>query len=479
MKQRFGLVGLVGLGVGMATLTACGASPSTSGAVRDPAAMGPTDAADYGATADAPMTSSPSNLRSEAGAAPAQAMATASPVAAAGGAMPSVASPEGAPGGSYLSLASGMTSVKAGEWDDNANYQDFTKYIRSQQSLGITNIDIFSRRFLVVEDASGQGVQSCRVKVSDAQQQAVTVTTTAAGRAILFPHALGLRGTRFTASTDCLGGAAVSTSFDMSEPDGETTLKLKASRPTINQPTIDVVFILDSTGSMSEEIQGVKDTMQAVIGKLDKRAKIRVGLVEYKDKGDDLVTKAYPMSTDLVGFSAEISGIEASGGGDVPENVNAGISVAVNQMQWSDKADARLAFLIADAPPHLDYPDVPGYDKTAIEASKRGIKLYTVSASGMDDLGQAVFRQLAQLTGGTNMFVLRGGAGSQSTGAGDAKSSCGGTHQNFSSGNLDDLIVHKIAVEIASLRANPHQIAGLGQDEDAKACADRVQIVAE
>jgi hypothetical protein len=74
------------------------------------------------------------------------------------------------------------------------------------------------------------------------------------------------------------------------------------------------------------------------------------------------------------------------------------------------------------------------------------------------------------------MFVLRGGAGPQSTGAGDAKSSCGGTHQNFSSGNLDQLITHKIALEVASLSADPMRIAGLGKDEDAKPCEDRIVL---
>jgi hypothetical protein len=70
--------------------------------------------------------------------------------------------------------------------------------------------------------------------------------------------------------------------------------------------------------------------------------------------------------------------------------------------------------------------------------------------------------------------VLRGGAGAQSTGAGDAKSSCGGTHENFSSGNLDQLITNKIRLEVASVGFDPMRIAGLGKDEQSKPCADRI-----
>jgi Mg-chelatase subunit ChlD len=460
MGRSFGLVGRIGSGLVLALAAGCGsasmAAAPESVADRDPGG-------DY------------------AGARPMEAMpypqATATPEAGAPGLSLAAPSADAAPA-ARLSLATGMTQVKAGEWDDNANYRDFTKYIGQQGSLGIRSIDVSSRRFLVVEDAQGQGVPSCKITVRDSAQGSFALTTAASGRAILFPRAAKLSGAKLVASTSCLG-KSVSQSFDLTEPDGEVTLKLAESRKLGEKATIEVVFVLDSTGSMSEEIQGVKDTLQAVVGKLDRRAKMRVGLVEYKDKGDELVTRTYPMTTDLASLSAKIAGIEASGGGDIPENVNAGLAVAISQMQWSEAADARVAFLIADAPPHLDYDDVPSYDKTALEASKKGIKLFTVSASGMDDLGQAVFRQVAQVTGGTNMFVLRGGAGPQSTGGGDPKAACGGTHQNFSSGALDDLIVNKIRLELASLKASPHRIPGLFQDEDAKPCAERVQLVAE
>src|SRR6185295_11527773 len=152
---------------------------------------------------------------------------------------------------------------------------------------------------------------------------------------------------------------------------------------------------------------------------------VRIGLVEYKDRTDPFVTKVYPFSTDLMGFSRKVDQITASGGGDTPEDMNAGIHSALTELSWNNEAVARLAFVIADAPPHLDYQNGPSYSVDMKTASHRGIQLFTVAASGMDSLGQVVMRQMAQFTGGTNMFVLRGGAGPQSTGGGDAKSSCG------------------------------------------------------
>jgi len=382
--------------------------------------------------------------------------------------------------GKMAPVARALNGVKAGEWDDNANYRDFLSFVAQQEKLGIDRIDVSGRQFLVALDKKNQGVPSCAINVKDDAGKSITLKTAASGRALFFPRASGLTGNRFVASSACLSqNDSAQISFDASEADGASVLKFKGERALANMPTIDVVFVLDTTGSMSEEIQGVKDSIQAVVQKLDKRATIRIGLVEYKDKGDSIVTKTYPFTTDLAAFERTISSVSASGGGDTPENVNAGLDVALKDMKWSDSSAARMAFLIADAPPHLDYKDTPSYSISAKKAAQQGIKIFTVSASGMDALGQAVFRQVAQLTGGTNMFVLRGGAGSQSSGAGDAKSSCGGTHENFSSGNLDQLIVRKIALEIKSLKTDPMTIAGRGQDENAKACDKRVLLVAD
>jgi Mg-chelatase subunit ChlD len=321
-------------------------------------------------------------------------------------------------------------------------------------------------------------VPNCKVTISNPQtQKTATLTTAASGRAVLFPGALGMSG-NFKASTSCLSKASAEASFNSSDADGVVQLKLSAARADVSKPAIDVVFVLDTTGSMSEEIEGVKATLKAVLSKLGQDVKIRVGLVEYKDREDSFVTKTYALTSDIASLSSSIAGISAAGGGDTPEDVNSGMAVAVNQMQWNDKAVARLAFLIADAPPHLDYQDGTPYSTSAKKAAEKGIKVFTVAASGMDNFGQAVFRQIAQLTGGTNMFVLRGGAGPQSTGGGDPTSSCGATHQNYLSGKLDQLIVSKIHLEVTSLKADPMRIPGLNKDENAKACNDRVLIVA-
>lgn len=374
-----------------------------------------------------------------------------------------------------FALAQAAAGVKAGEWDDNANYREFQRFLASA-APSFHQVDLRDRRFLVVRDSKGQAVPRCRVNVSDGRRSFASFTTTASGRAIFFPHAEGFGEGKMLATADCADGKTqASFAVGPNDPDGVVDLRLQTERRPLGTRTIDVAFVLDTTGSMSEEITAVKATIQKVASALSTgQTQVRIGLVEYKDRNDVFVTKAYPFSSDLPSFAQKVSQISAGGGGDTPEDMNAGLHAALTQLEWSDKSVARLAFVIGDAPPHLDYQDGPDYAADMKRASHRGIQLFTVAASGMDALGQVVFRQMAQFTGGTNMFVLRGGAGPQSTGGGDPASSCGGTQTNYSSGKLDELIVTKIRRELRALDADPMRIAGLTTDENAKPCADRL-----
>lgn len=371
---------------------------------------------------------------------------------------------------------SAAAGVRAGEWDDNANYRDFLEYLEGAESGPTAGLDVSVRRFVVVKDKAGKAVPNCRLSVSDEKQHTVELSTLASGRALLFPRAEGLSGKRLTVSARC-GSSTASAKHDLSGSDGVITLALADGRILPKTRTIDVAFVLDTTGSMSEEIAAVKATLAKVASTLETPlSSVRVGLVEYKDKSDDFVTRVYPMTTDIAAFQKKIAHIDANGGGDMPEDMNSGLAKAIDNLQWSEQSVARMTFVIADAPPHLDYGSK--YTDSMRRASKKGIKVFTIAASGMNDVGQLVFRQIAQYTGGTNMFVLRGGAGPQSTGAGDAKSGCGGTHENYQSGNLDQLITRKIKSELASVDRDPTRIAGLGKDENAKPCSERL-VVAE
>lgn len=367
--------------------------------------------------------------------------------------------------------------VKAGEWDDNANYREFQRYLTGASLTPSFKLDVSKRRFIVVKDKNGKAVPNCEVQIHDAKQRraSLSLTTTASGRALFFPKAEGYSGT-VIASTSCLSSQA-SKKFSVQEADGVVELNLKKERALPQRRTLDIAFVLDTTGSMSEEIDAVKGTIRKVSAMLAKlNVNVRIGLVEYRDLSDKFVTRVYPMTSNISKFARKVDKLKANGGGDTPEHMNEGLRVAMSKLAWSKQSVGRLMFVISDAPPHLDYSQDVAYTTTMQQANHGGIQIFTIAASGMDDTGQTVLRQIAQYTGGTNMFVLRGGAGPQSTGGGDAKSSCGGTHKNYSSGNLDELISDKIKVTLKSIDTDPMLIAGLHQDEKAKPCSKRIVI---
>jgi Mg-chelatase subunit ChlD len=367
------------------------------------------------------------------------------------------------------SLGSGPSGIAAGEWDDNANYREFLAYLETSKYLGYTNLDVSDRQFIVVLDAAERPVANCPLTISDGVH-ATSLKTLSSGRTPLFPRAVGLTGSTFTVVANCAEGGAQG-SLNAANEDGVLVLYTSHTRPPTTTKAIDLAFVLDTTGSMAEEIDAIKDTITAVAKKLTPQQgiSVRIALVAYKDYGDEYVTKTYPFTTDVAGFRTTISEIMASGGGDTPEAVNEAMHAA-SLLGWRDDAFARFAFLVADAPPHIG--EQYSYAAEAKTLHARGVQTFTVSASGQDDLGQAVFRQIAQYTYATNMFVLRGGAGPQSTGGGDPKTSCGTTRADFASGNLDQLIVDKVLDELALYNHDPLDIPGLHTDMKELSCAD-------
>lgn len=360
--------------------------------------------------------------------------------------------------------AQGPSGVRAGEWDDNASYREFKRVVASKSTIGFRDLDVSDRQFLVVRDVNGKPIPSCDVMIVG-PHGTTTLRTLSTGRAILFPKAEGIGPSPWTASARC-GGNAITKTF-AAQDDGVVVLDGKEPRDAAPF-TLDVGFALDTTGSMREEIVAVQSTIRKVASSLSEG--VRVGLVEYKDRGDDIVTRVYPMASDINAFNIRVSGLQASGGGDLPEAMQSGLSDAVNKLEWRSTASARLLFVIADAPPHLDYQDEVDYRDSARRAAHLGIQIHAVSASGMDDRGQMIFRQIAQYTGGTELFVLRGGAGPQSTGGGDPLSSCGGTQTKYASGNLDALILEHIRAAKSAIDGNALDIRGLHTDWTAKPC---------
>jgi hypothetical protein len=147
--------------------------------------------------------------------------------------------------------------------------------------------------------------------------------------------------------------------------------------PVAKKPTIEVVFCLDTTGSMGGLLEGAKQKIWAICNQIaggKPTPDLKVGLVAYKDRGDEYVTKVFDLSGDLDTIHAELKKFTAAGGGDEPESVNQALDDAVNKIKWStDKKTLRIIFLVGDAAPHMDYPDDVKYPVSCKKAVEKGI----------------------------------------------------------------------------------------------------------
>ena len=168
-------------------------------------------------------------------------------------------------------------------------------------------------------------------------------------------------------------------------------------------PRLDVVFAVDATGSMGDEIDVVKREVWNIANSLMKgkpAPDIRFGLVFYQDRGDTFLVQKTDLTRNVDDIHDKLMAVRADGGGDWREHVGRGLHEAVN-LEWDDSEGVtRLIYLVGDAPGHDDYND--GYDiESALRnARSKGIRINTIGCSGLDS-GKSEFEHIAQATGGT------------------------------------------------------------------------------
>jgi Mg-chelatase subunit ChlD len=179
------------------------------------------------------------------------------------------------------------------------------------------------------------------------------------------------------------------------------------------KPNVEVVFCLDTTGSMGGLIEGAKQKIwsisnQIVAGK--PTPNLKVGLLAFRDRGDAYVTKLTDLTDNLDAIYSTIKTFKAEGGGDIPESVNQALNESVTKFQWSaDKDTLRIIFLVGDAPPHMDYPDDVKYPETCKLAKEKGIIINTVQC-GNDANCTKYWQEIAEKTDGMYVQIAQDGA---------------------------------------------------------------------
>src|SRR5688572_14542987 len=185
-----------------------------------------------------------------------------------------------------------------------------------------------------------------------------------------------------------------------------------AAAPADVSPRIEVAFVLDTTSSMTGLIEGAKRKVWTIARQVATgrpSPAIKLGLVGFRDLGDEYVTRTFDMTNDVDAIYGHLMAFRAVGGGDTPESVNQALYEAVTKLSWSrDSNTLKIVFLVGDAPPHMDYPNEMRYPEILQLAKRAGIIINTIQCGG-NALATPHWREIAAMGDGAYVQIDHSG----------------------------------------------------------------------
>jgi hypothetical protein len=142
---------------------------------------------------------------------------------------------------------------------------------------------------------------------------------------------------------------------------------------------LDIALVIDTTDSMQFVIDDVRDKLSQLVAAIHRMVPTaRIGIVAYRDKGDDYVVKWSDLSFNTRKLQDFLSNIRAEGGGDWEEAVREGLEAAINDLKWR-KQSKRIVILVGGSPPHAW--DVDDVRDLAREFRKQGGYISTIDVT--------------------------------------------------------------------------------------------------
>jgi hypothetical protein len=298
-------------------------------------------------------------------------------------------------------------TLTSGAWDDNLNFDFYRRYLDSMAAVEGQNrawpfVARADRLEVLVTNELGAPLGDAPVTITGPSGQLVQARSSSDGRVFAFPSWFGIpAGTPLVVSAthDGLAGSVSAVAGDVRAvvPVAGAVAALPA--------TLDVALVIDTTGSMGDEISYLKVELENIVN--DVRARYpavvqRFALIVYRDQGDAYVVRTFDFTTNPATIQSELAAQSAGGGGDYPESPDLALA-ALGQLSWSPAGAARLVFWVADAPHHDDR--APAMLTDFKQSFSRGSHIYPIASSGVDELTEFTMRTAAQLTGGRYLFL--------------------------------------------------------------------------
>ncbi len=305
--------------------------------------------------------------------------------------------------------------ITAGAWNDNTYYDDWKKLFDSNNDE--------SGKFSAYQGESSWGFSSYnRIKVTvkngETPIPGTSVTLLNSENESVFTAVADANGVAYVFTDETEGSLTVSCG------EAVQTLEFTADNrdlvaefnelcyPAPKLDVIELMFVVDVTGSMGDELNYLKNEIADVVNRVatsNEAAQINLALLFYRDHGDSEVFKYFDFVdvTNAEGLNKQQEALNtqlADGGGDWPEAVDEALELAVNK-QWSTGVSTKIIFHVLDAPPHNGNSNQVKYHEAVMMAAEKGIRLCPVLCSGADYLTEYLTRQAAIYTGGTFVFV--------------------------------------------------------------------------
>ncbi len=305
--------------------------------------------------------------------------------------------------------------LTAAEWSDRENYQSWLEkcgYDEKQKpgifynyaNGNIWNLpwaDLYTIKVVNSENNAVEGVKLSLAYADggNGSETIYTAVSDARGNASLFAKLAEDRQVSLTASYD---GNTVTVPWT-----GEKEQNIVLDDVTAKQNIVEIMFVIDTTGSMSDELMYLQAEIDDVIGRVKQTltdVTIRIALMFYRDEGDEYVTRYFDFNDNIDVVKKNLNDQYAAGGGDYPEAVHTALSEAVNK-QWSSGNVTKLLIHVLDAPPHEKTDVAQSFKNSLYTAAEKGIRIIPVASSGINKFTEYLLRMEALLTGGTYTFL--------------------------------------------------------------------------
>ena len=302
--------------------------------------------------------------------------------------------------------------LTAGEWNDLEHWKFWTNIINDNDYSGKMSYWKFYPQQLVavkVVDGNDIGVANVPVTLLNGRQVEFTTKTDNDGYAYCWINLFHDKNQNQNDLWLIVDGVVISGQLKVSSRENRklninTVVDKDAKHP---KTTADIAFIVDATGSMSDEIRFLKSDLNYIIdrAKFESNIGLRTAALFYRDIGDSYLTRHDDFTDNVARTQEFVSRQSAGGGGDYPEAVHTALEASLEKLSWDEGARARIAFLILDAPAHYEEGIIKSLQNSIRLFAKKGIKLIPVAASGVDKETEFMLRFFDLATGGTYVFL--------------------------------------------------------------------------